>query len=225
MLALWRRPRLAPALGVPGVSIGAALLAYNVYFFNSVFGGVPRVRFRHRRLEPRGISRRGRGPAVFTWTRHIFLFSVRRRRAASNFAATLVVATRDCPAALAVSIVSSTALFSFSSDWQGGWSVGPRYLLRSASDPDSRRHRLAVALLPAQRRLGTLCFGILLPYSIFIQAVGSFSAEPLYWNADAEKDWAHSLWDFRHNPIARGLWSPPNAQGTPCATLSDCPQN
>ena len=55
--------------------------------------GVPRVRFRHRRLEPRGISRRGRGPAVFTWTRHIFLFSVRRRRVAANFAATLVVAT------------------------------------------------------------------------------------------------------------------------------------
>jgi hypothetical protein len=39
VLALSRRPRLAPALALPGVLIGAALLAYNVYFFDSVFGG------------------------------------------------------------------------------------------------------------------------------------------------------------------------------------------
>jgi hypothetical protein len=207
------------------VLIGTALLAYNVYFFDSVFGGYREYGSAIFDWSLAGF-RAGAAGLLFSPGRGIFLYFPFAGVALLLILRQPSLLRQGLPAALAVSIVSSTALFSFSSDWQGGWSVGPRYL--------TEVQPLILILagiawqslsFPAQRRLGTLCFGILLPYSIFIQAVGSYSAEPLYWNADAEKDWAHSLWDFRHNPIARGLWLPPNAQGTPCATLSDCPQN
>lgn len=85
-----------------------------------------------------------------------------------------------------------------------GLGAGPS--VGAASDLNPRRHRWQPLSFAAQRRLGILCFGILLPYSIFIQAVGSYSAAPLLWNRDREGDYAHAVWDFRDNPIARGLW-------------------
>jgi hypothetical protein len=201
--------------------IGAALLAYNVYFFGSVFGGY------------------GGSSAVFDWSlagfragaagllfspgRGIFFYFPFVGVALLLILRQPSLLRQGLPAALAVSIVSSTALFSFYSEWHGGWCVGPRYL--------TEVQPLILILagiawqslsFPVQWRLGMLCFGILLPYSIFIQAVGSYSVEPLYWSADAEKDYAH-FWNFRDNPIARGLWLPPDAQRTACAPLRDNP--
>ena len=205
VLALWQRPRLAIALALPASCICAALLAYNLYFFNAISGGYAA---NHNTFQ---VSLIQFGDALagllFSPGRGLFLYF--------PFAAVgLLLILRQpsllrqgLPAALAVSIVSSTALFSFYSDWPGGWSVGPRYL----TEVQPLILILAgIAWQPlsfaAQRRLGILCFGILLPYSIFIQAVGSYSVAPLLWNRDREGDYAHAVWDFRDNPIARGLW-------------------
>jgi hypothetical protein len=203
VLALWQRPRLALALALPGALIGAALLAYNLYFFDSVFGGYGYIIFDWSLAG----FRAGLAGLLFSPGRGLFLYFPFAAVALLLILRRPSLLRQGLPAALAVSIVSSTALFSFFSEWDGGWSVGPRYL--TEVQPlililaGIGWQSLSVA---AQRRLGILCFGILLPYSIFIQAVGSYSAAPLLWNRDREGDYAHAVWDFRDNPIARGLW-------------------
>ncbi len=202
VVALWQRPRLAPALVLPGVPIGAALLAYNVYFFDSVFGGYHHTIFYWSLLG----FRAGAAGLLLSPGRGLFFYFPFAGLALLLILRQPSLLRQGLPIALAVSIVSSIALFSFYSDWEGGWSVGPRYL--------TEVQPLILILagiawqslsFTTQRRLGILSFGILLPYSIFIQAVGSYSAGPLMWNADNESDYTHTLWKFRDNPIARGL--------------------
>ena len=124
VLALWQRPRLAAALVLPGVTIGAALLAYNVYFFDLVFGG---YRVYGSAIVDWSLAqfREGAVGLLFSPGRGIFFYFPFAAVALLLILRQPSLLRQGLPAALAVSIVSSTALFSFSSDWQGGWSVGP----------------------------------------------------------------------------------------------------
>jgi hypothetical protein len=53
--------------------------------------------------------------------------------------------------------------------------------------------------------LGVLCFALLLPYSVFIQGVGTYSDAPSRWNFERTPDGVAALWDFRNNPIVHAF--------------------
>jgi hypothetical protein len=46
-----------------------------------------------------------------------------------------------------------------------------------------------------------LALGVLLTYSIAVQAIGAYSFGPLMWNADRKVP--EALWDLVDNPLAR----------------------
>jgi hypothetical protein len=211
VLSLWKRPQLAVALVLPGVIIGAALLTYNLYYFDNILGGYGEFAASHvaghetftRNLGQVAVALAG---LLFSPGRGLFFYF--------PFAAVVlaVVVTRPSllrqplPAALAFSIISIVTLFSFYVDWMAGWSFGPRYLTE-VQPLILIMAGIAWRSLPeaTQRPLNLLCFGVLLPYSIFVQSVGSYSIKPILWNQDHERDSAHAVWYFRGNPIARGL--------------------
>lgn len=199
VLALWQRPRLAVALVLPGCLIGAALLAYNLYFFGTVFGGYDYIVFNWSFAG----FRAGLSGLLFSPGRGLFLYFPFAAVALLLILRRPDLLRQGLPAALAVSIVSGVVLFSFYSDWPGGWCVGPRYLTELEPLILILAGIAWQSLSPAaQQRLAILSFGILLPYSVFIQSVGSYSVGPLLWNSDPHA----SFWSFRDNPIARGLW-------------------
>ena len=48
-----------------------------------------------------------------------------------------------------------------------------------------------------------LAFGVLLPYSFAVQAIGTSSSGPLMGNADRQVP--EALWDLVDNPLARAF--------------------
>jgi hypothetical protein len=67
----------------------------------------------------------------------------------------------------------------------------------------------------ARHRIAVLCFGLLLPYSVFVQAMGSYSRATHDWDAIPQSinqtQWR--LWDLVDNPVLRGLRGYPPAGG------------
>ena len=105
-------------------------------------------------------------------------------------------------------MVATILLVASHDVWWGGWSYGPRYL--SEIEP-------LIALLVGlswrdlapgvRRRLGVVCFGLLLPWGILVQSVGVYSRAAVAWNASPRDiDRApERVWDLVDNPIFRGL--------------------
>src|SRR5262249_37188147 len=162
-LALWQRPRLAPALLLPACPIGAALLAYNLYFFGAASGGYATNNdsFIWSLAQFQG----GLAGLLFSPGRGLFLYFPFAAVTLGLILGRPSLLRQPLPAALAVSIVCSTVLFSFYGAWGAGWSVGPRYL----TEVQPLILILAGIAWPsvsaaAQRRLALLSFGILLPY-------------------------------------------------------------
>ena len=109
----------------------------------------------------------------------------------------------DDIARAALVAVTTTVLFYGSYEhWHGGHSIGPRYLTEVQP---LLLVLLGLAWPPRARALGALCFVILLPYCVFVQAVGAYSTGPIRWNVDREPDGLAALWDFRDNPVAHAF--------------------
>ncbi len=103
-------------------------------------------------------------------------------------------------------IVLATALKSTYRFWYGGHCFGPRYFTE-VEGPILLL--LGAALEAAGRRLGVaaLCLALILPYSVFIEIMGTYSGATANWNAfPANVDrYPARLWDWQDNPIFRGL--------------------
>jgi hypothetical protein len=117
-----------------------------------------------------------------------------------------VLASDDLAKASLAAFGGIVILISSYLHWDGGHSVGARYF--TEVEP------LLLVLFGlawqalhyrARRRLAVLCFGLLLPYSIFVQSVGTYSTRPMAWNQEREKEGAAVIWDFKDNPIAHAF--------------------
>jgi len=100
--------------------------------------------------------------------------------------------------------------------WWGGHGFGPRYFAEC-----ERAILLVIGIAltrlsaPARLRTSLLCFAVLLPYSVFVQAVGFYLPAAHQWDATPRSvDDAHErLWDVGDNPVLRGLRGAPPAGG------------
>ena len=108
----------------------------------------------------------------------------------------------DVARAALVGVVAAVLCFATYQHWHGGFSVGPRYL---AETEPLLLVVLGMAWPSKARVLAVVCFGVLLPYCAFVQAVAAYSAAPMQWNADRTPDGIAALWDFYDNPIAHAF--------------------
>ena len=209
-LALWKRPRTAIVLLLPGAIIGVALLAYNVFYFNNILGGYGVFAANHNaghETFTRSFGQFGAALAgmLFSPGRGLFVYFPFAAVALALVVIRPSLLRQPLPVALAFAILSILILFSCYVDWTGGWSFGPRYLTE-IQPLILILAGIAWCSLPAapQRRLSILCFGVLLPYSIFVQSMGSYSSGSLLWDQEHDRD-LQAVWYWRDNPIVRGL--------------------
>jgi hypothetical protein len=195
-VALYRFPRVAAYSLLPAVLVGAPVVAYNLYFFGTVGGGYLTTPFTFGSDAGLLLSP-GRGLFLYFPIAAVVLVLAFRRR---------VLADDVARAALAGAILA-IVFFSSYEHWHGGIAVGPRYLTEAEA--------LLLVLLgvvwqtlpePRKAPLAVLCFGVLLPYCLFIQTVTTYSAAPAQWNYDrAHNGGLAALWDFRDNPVSRAF--------------------
>lgn len=189
VLALYRFPRKA-ALLLPAMFVGAPVLLYNLYFFQAIRGGYvtqPPFVGAHPWDGVLGLLLSpGRGLFLYFPIAVVALAMACRR------------ATGDIVSAALVSFGALVLFYGSYVYWHAGGSVGPRYLTEVQP-----LLLIVLGLLwpPRARTLGTVCFGVLLPYCVFIQAVSAYTTGPSRWNVDRGRDGEVALWDFRDNPI------------------------
>jgi hypothetical protein len=53
--------------------------------------------------------------------------------------------------------------------------------------------------------LAVLCLAFILPYSVFVQFMGTFSPTTITWNKFPDTNEKERLWNFNDNPIFRGI--------------------
>ena len=111
---------------------------------------------------------------------------------------------RDVGLACALATVGAIPFYACVEYWWAGWCVGPRYLTE-AEPLLLLLFGMAIERFSGRARtiLIALAFGVLLPYSIAVQAIGTYSSGPLMWNADRKVP--EALWDFVDNPLARAF--------------------
>ena len=202
--ALWQRPQLIAPLVMPAAAIAGVVGAYKLHFFGHLLGGY--------NAEKANVALSNFADGLSG-----FLFSLLRGLAiyfpVSIVAFGMLVARPRMVAdpavwAATIAILLTIVLIAARLGWWGGWCYGPRYL--SEVEP------LMLLLVglgwqhidPTVRRpLALACFGLLLPYSIMVQAVGVYSPSAWKWSFfPANVDHAQErLWDFVDNPISRGL--------------------
>jgi len=200
VLAFLYRPRLLLPLTVPAVGILTLVMWYNAYYFSESLGGY-------------GFLRCCFSTANFVDGLEGLMFSPSRGLLfyfPAAFAALALVLVR--PTILKEPVVSgslsaiilSIGLFSNFEYWWAGNSFGPRYL--SEIEPLFLIIiGLAWMLLKPRHRLAQVLFGVIMPYSIAVQAIGAYSVAASRWN-----DWplavdSERVWNFPDNQILRGL--------------------
>jgi len=67
----------------------------------------------------------------------------------------------------------------------------------------------------AKRSVTRLCFGLLLPYCIILQAIVTFGSSAMAWNPDRLEEGDRAIWDFVDNPVTHGFMA--RQTGTPAA--------
>ncbi len=205
---LYRHRRSAGWFFPGPVLIGAALIAYNYYYFGTLEGGQSQVEAYHPKLhDVSGIwtgnliegalgtlVSPSRGLLVYCpWIAFALLFVSRSglRRLPS------VVSW------LLIGLLANGLLLAKYSVWWGGWSFGPRYwtdsipiltiLFAVVLDETARRKRAATALA-----------GGLVAASVAIHAIGAYGYPSTWCATPIDVDRAHErLWDWRDNELIR----------------------
>ena len=104
--------------------------------------------------------------------------------------------------ALGLSILLVSLLNSTFKIWYGGHSFGPRYFTEVQAPI---LILLGASLETSGKRLGVLalCLALIIPYSFFVQIMGTFNDATITWNAfptNVDQDRSR-LWDWTDNPI------------------------
>ena len=211
-LALWRHPRRWPALILPGAAVAAALCAYNQVVFGLPLGpyqgagsalGLARI--------PLGLA-----GSLVSPGRGLFIYFPAALMAAWLLLRHPALLGQRLVLGLVVGIVATALLNASYVAWWGGFSYGPRYF---AECQPAILFVLGFGLMhlapAARRRAVALCFGVLLPYSVFVQALFVYGHEGHGWNATPRSvdEAPERLWDVVDNPILRGVRGHPPAGG------------
>jgi hypothetical protein len=194
-------PRLWPYLVLPGIAVMAPVLVYNRVVLGSVLGvGAGQIGDLALR------NMRGGVPGIFVSpARGIFLYFPASllalvlvlRRAPTLSRSVLLLALGGC-------IILAAGLNACYRNWDGGYSFGPRYFTEVQGPI---LILLGAAMMAGGKRMGVaaFCLVLILPYSIFIQVMGSFSPATMNWNSIPDRDESKRLWDWSDNPIFRGV--------------------
>ena len=204
LLALWRHPGRWPALVLPGAAIVLALAAYNQYYFGLPLGPYQAAAdiFRWSAM-PAGLA-----GTLFSPGRGLFVYFPAAAVAVGLLLGHPALLGERLVLGLVIGILATAALNAGFHAWWGGFCYGPRYF---AESQPAILLVLGIGLSrlsgPARRRLGILCFGLLLPYSVMVQALGVYGHAVHDWNAlPISVDEAQPrLWDVVDSPILRGL--------------------
>lgn len=199
---------------VPGLTVVMAMVVpYNLYFFGGLSGGQAALEAVHPTRHGvagawSGRLLEGAAGTLLSPSRGLFIYS-------PWVALSLVLAPwtfRSVPAGslmrwMILALFPYLIVFSKYAVWWAGWSFGPRYwtdvmpifgvLLAAGIDRAIERRE--------QWLLITL--GVLITYSVAVQAVGAFCYPSSDWNSyPTEIDLDHArLWDWRDNPITRSI--------------------
>jgi hypothetical protein len=196
------RPRLLLPLALPAAAILGSVIGYNFYFFSQSIGGYG---FLHGNFSPANFVD-GLEGLLFSPSRGLlFFFPAAFAALAIVLACPKVLRDPNVYAGLAA-IGLSIGLFSFFKYWWAGYAFGPRYM--SEIEP------LCLMIIglawqhlssKPQHRWAQVLFGVLMPYSIAVHAVGAYSVAALRWNGQPYSVDAARVWVFPDNQILRGL--------------------
>jgi hypothetical protein len=200
---LFQQPRLWQLLLVAPTLVAVLLVGYNETVFGSFLGGGQRETGNLAVANiPSGLL-----GSFFSPARGLFLYFpaallaliVVSRRAGSLWHDPLFFA-------LGLSILLVTLLNSSFKIWYGGHSFGPRYFTEVQAPI---LILLGVSLETSGLRSGVVaaCLALIIPYSVFVQTMGTFNDATMVWNAfptNVDQDRSR-LWDWSDNPIFRGL--------------------
>lgn len=198
--AVLRQPRLWPHLILPAAIVLAPILAYNEAVFDGLLGGYG--------MQAGGLAAanlwRGLPGSLFSPGRGLFIYFP-----AALLALILVVLRpprrRDgLPLALGIGALASTLLISAWWDWGGGHCFGPRFYTE-VQGPILILLGLTLASMPRVPRVVAICLAVILPYSVFVQVVGTYSPATTAWNKIPDTAEKKRLWDFDDNPVFRGV--------------------
>jgi len=200
VIALVRFPRRAAFLLLPGAVLVAAQIAYSAWAFGNLMGDYARHPFV---LDPAAVWQ-GLTGLLLSPARGLFLYFPIALMAIILVGLRPSVLRRDLALASALATVGAIAFYACFEYWWAGWCVGPRYLTE-AEPLLLLLFGMAIARFSgrAHTLLMVLAFAVLLPYSIAIQVIGTYSNGPLMWNADRKVP--EALWDFVDNPLARAF--------------------
>jgi hypothetical protein len=208
----WKRSvRDAAALAVASGGIIVLLAAYNLSAFGSPLGAYGQVDDAFHGSFPEGLLgiliSPSRGLLVFSpvlIAGFVGLYRVCRHPTAAHSPVYLTAA---------LFLASQLIFFGWWEAWWGGWSYGPRLLTEAAA-------MLVVLSVPAADRWGAsrgarAVFGVLLAYSVAVQALGALAYDASDWNGtpvSVDQD-PGRLWEWRDSQIrrtavrfARGDW-------------------
>jgi hypothetical protein len=201
--ALFQQPHLWRLLLIAPAFVAVLLVGYNKTVFGSLLGGGQRETGNLAVANiPSGLL-----GSFFSPARGLFLYFpaallalvVISRRAASLWRDPLFFA-------LGLSIFLVTLLNSSFKIWYGGHSFGPRYFTEVQAPI---LILLGASLQASGLRSGVVatCLALIIPYSVFVQTMGTFNDATMVWNAlptNVDQDRSR-LWDWTDNPIFRGL--------------------
>jgi hypothetical protein len=196
---LWQ-PRAWLHLILPGAMVLAPILAYNEAVFGGLLGGYG--------LQAGGFAAanlsRGLPGSLFSPGRGLFVYFP-----AALLALILVILRpperRDgLSLALGIGALALTILNSAWWDWGGGHCFGPRFYAE-VQGPILVLLGLTLASMRRVPRAVAICLAVILPYSVFVQVVGTYSPATISWNAIPDNQEKKRLWDFYDNPVFRGV--------------------
>jgi hypothetical protein len=200
---LFQQPRLWQLLLVAPTLVAVLLVGYNETVFGSFLGGGQRETGNLAVANiPSGLL-----GSFFSPARGLFLYFP------AALLALIVVSQRAGSLwhdplffALGLSILLVTLLNSSFKIWYGGHSFGPRYFTEVQAPI---LILLGVSLETSGLRSGVVaaCLALIIPYSVFVQTMGTFNDATMVWNAfptNVDQDRSR-LWDWSDNPIFRGL--------------------
>jgi hypothetical protein len=186
---------------VPAALVGLPLILYNLMIYGDVRGGYAIVHQAFRAFLP--VSLPG---VLISPSRGLLVFAP---FLVAGFGGMYLVlrsrSLRDSPvyAVAALFALSQIVFFGWWQMWWGGWSYGPRMLTEATA-------ALIVLSVPALdairgRRWMTRVFGLLVAYSIGVQALGALAYSGPGWNGtpvsvDADP---RRLWDWRDTQLTR----------------------
>jgi len=205
------RPRDVAWFVLPALPIGAALLAYNFYYFGAWEGGQAGLEALHPAVHGvegvwTGDLLAGAAGTLLSPARGLFVFSPWAALAILCLPATARrIAAFPGVAWTTAALAPYAVLLSKYSVWWAGHSFGPRYWTE-ASIPLAILLAFAIDWSLSRRRPLRLAFAVAVAWSIALQVVGAW-CYPSTWNRlPADVDRHHErLWDWRDTEIRRCL--------------------